>query len=335
MKKITCEICGSNDIIKKDDFFECRLCGTKYSVEEVKKIVLEGNIDISGSAVKIDNSGNIENYLSIAQNAYKANNMSECENYCNRVLEIDSKNYEAWLLKGKTAIFQSSKVEFIIEKIINCYSNAIDNTPEDKIDEIKSEIANETWIVISSIIQYKFQQFLNLPSNEQQFLEYPSDDDKRIVVETEELIIANLEELLLRCGINESELRYAICIAIEIFAITKWNNEIVEQYINIQGYPTWVEWQLFFARGDAVVYLIENSISILKEKKPDFTEIYQDLTNIYEIILEQEEKIEKATGRCLLSHKTRQKRIDKVMEWHRKWNEIDPTHKIPTEEELL
>lgn len=332
MKKITCEICGSNDIIKKDNFFECQLCGTKYSTEEVKKIVLEGSIDISGSTVKIDNSNNIRNYLNIAQNAYKAENMIECEKYCNMILEIDSKNYEAWFLKGKTAIFQSSVVELVIEKVVNCFSNAIDNTPEDKIDEVKSEIAEELKLIIKTIISYKCQQFLIPPDNEQQFLEYPSDSYKRLIVEAEGLIITKFEELLLRCGVNDSELRYDLYSALYIYAMTKWLDEIEPEYSNIQGYPTWIEWQLFFARADAVVYLLENAIALLKEKIPDLTLAYQCLTNIYETVLEEEARIEKATDRCLLSHKTRHQRFDKVMEWHKKWNEIDSTHIIPKNE---
>ena len=106
MKKITCEICGSNDVIKKDDFFECQICGTKYSTDEVKKIVLEGSIDISGSTVKIDNSENIRNYLNLANYAFETEHYSECEFYCNKILEIDSTNYETWFLKGKSVSMQ-------------------------------------------------------------------------------------------------------------------------------------------------------------------------------------------------------------------------------------
>lgn len=29
LKKLRCEMCGGNDLIKKDDFFECQNCGTK------------------------------------------------------------------------------------------------------------------------------------------------------------------------------------------------------------------------------------------------------------------------------------------------------------------
>ena len=39
MKQLTCEMCGSTDIIKQDGVFVCQTCGCKYSVEEAKKMM--------------------------------------------------------------------------------------------------------------------------------------------------------------------------------------------------------------------------------------------------------------------------------------------------------
>lgn len=46
MKAIQCELCGSNQLIKKDGFFQCEYCGTKYTPEEAKKLVLSGSVEI-------------------------------------------------------------------------------------------------------------------------------------------------------------------------------------------------------------------------------------------------------------------------------------------------
>ena len=59
MKKIVCEMCGSNDLLKKDNVFVCQSCGTKYSVEEAKKMMVEGKVDVSGSKVKVDDTDNM------------------------------------------------------------------------------------------------------------------------------------------------------------------------------------------------------------------------------------------------------------------------------------
>ena len=34
-----CEICGSTDLVKQDGFFVCQSCGTKYTVEEARKLL--------------------------------------------------------------------------------------------------------------------------------------------------------------------------------------------------------------------------------------------------------------------------------------------------------
>ena len=39
MKALTCEMCGSTNLVKEGGVFVCQSCGTKYSVEEAKKIV--------------------------------------------------------------------------------------------------------------------------------------------------------------------------------------------------------------------------------------------------------------------------------------------------------
>ena len=49
MKKIVCEMCGSSDLIKEDGLYVCQSCGTKYSVEEAKKLMVEGTVEIKGT----------------------------------------------------------------------------------------------------------------------------------------------------------------------------------------------------------------------------------------------------------------------------------------------
>ena len=44
MKTIKCEMCGSNDILKQDDYYTCQSCGTKYAPPEAKKLLIEGMV---------------------------------------------------------------------------------------------------------------------------------------------------------------------------------------------------------------------------------------------------------------------------------------------------
>ena len=51
MKALVCELCGGNDFVKEGDFFICQSCGTKYSSEAAKKMMIEGTVDVQGTVL--------------------------------------------------------------------------------------------------------------------------------------------------------------------------------------------------------------------------------------------------------------------------------------------
>ena len=64
MKRIACEVCGSNDLIKRDGYFQCEYCGTKYSTEEVRKLI--GTVEITkGEAEKERLLNNADGFVKI------------------------------------------------------------------------------------------------------------------------------------------------------------------------------------------------------------------------------------------------------------------------------
>ena len=94
MKRITCEMCGSTELLKKDGVFECQNCGTKYTVEEAKKMMVEGTVSVEGT-VKIDNSSFVMKSLQNARRAKKKEDWEETERYYNMVEQNDPNNIEA------------------------------------------------------------------------------------------------------------------------------------------------------------------------------------------------------------------------------------------------
>lgn len=95
MKQLTCEMCGSTNLIKQDGMYVCQSCGTKYSVEEAKKMMIEGTVDVSGSTVKLDNSSFVEKYLENARRARFKKDWAEVEKYYNMVEQSTPQNIEA------------------------------------------------------------------------------------------------------------------------------------------------------------------------------------------------------------------------------------------------
>lgn len=95
MKQLICEMCGSNDLLKQDGVFVCQHCGCKYSVEEARKMMIEGTVDVSGSTVKVDNSAFVQKYLANARRAYAKEDWEEVEKYYNMVEQNAPNNMEA------------------------------------------------------------------------------------------------------------------------------------------------------------------------------------------------------------------------------------------------
>ena len=110
MKQLTCEMCGSTDLMKQDGVFVCQSCGMKYSVEEAKKMMIEGTVDIQGT-VQVDNTAFVQKYLANARRARQKEDWSETEKYYNMVEQNDPSNIEAifysTFARVKTALLEA------------------------------------------------------------------------------------------------------------------------------------------------------------------------------------------------------------------------------------
>ena len=68
MQAIKCELCGSNQLIKKDGFFQCEHCDTKYTLEEAKKLIVSGTVEVvTGNAEKERLLKNAETLLNLEE----------------------------------------------------------------------------------------------------------------------------------------------------------------------------------------------------------------------------------------------------------------------------
>lgn len=95
MKQITCELCGGNDLVKTDGVFVCQSCGTKYSVEEAKKMMVEGKVEVFGT-VTVSKNAELENYFKLYIKRIEENlrfpEKKELDLLANKLLELDYKH---------------------------------------------------------------------------------------------------------------------------------------------------------------------------------------------------------------------------------------------------
>lgn len=143
MKVIKCEMCSSSDVIKNGDYFVCQSCGTKYTVEAAKKLMIEGTVDIQGT-VKVDQGDTIKNYLEMAKIAVESEDASSAEKYTTKILELDPNNCQAWIYKAKMIGWDSSIANDKTKAAIVAAQKAISLAP----DADKSKIADELMLCI-------------------------------------------------------------------------------------------------------------------------------------------------------------------------------------------
>lgn len=165
MKQLVCEMCGSTDLIKQDGVFVCQTCGCKYSIEEARKMMVEGTVEVAGT-VKVDNSGLISSYLQMAENALEAGNNEEAELYANKIIEIDPRSSQAWFIKGNSSGWQTTgRNNRYPESIVN-WINAYTFAADDKKLELAEKIKDESMKIGAAILQMECNGFARYRSEE-------------------------------------------------------------------------------------------------------------------------------------------------------------------------
>ena len=164
MKQLVCEMCGSTDLLKQDGVFVCQSCGCKYSVEEAKKMMVEGTVDVQGT-VKVDNSAFVQKYLENARRAYAKEDWEEVEKYYNMVEQNTSNNMEAVFFSafGKAMLSLSDEDYYkrqqkftVLNKSISVINDYYEVTTEDR-ESVLRNISDAIFKMYSLNYVYDFQ----------------------------------------------------------------------------------------------------------------------------------------------------------------------------------
>lgn len=98
MKAIVCEMCGDTNLIKQDGVYVCQSCGTKYSVEEAKNMMVDGVVDVQGT-VKVDNTDKLNNMYTLARRAKEQGDSEEACKYYEQISLERPDDWEAQFFK--------------------------------------------------------------------------------------------------------------------------------------------------------------------------------------------------------------------------------------------
>lgn len=133
MKAIVCELCGSNELIKTEGVFVCQHCGTKYSVEEAKKLFVE----ISGPVtVKVEQTP-VSEYISKAKQALKSGMRDAAKKYIEDAFNADPmdgqvvllraiiNSYDEYSVAEALTFLKSHNGEHAVNEILSLWNDAI------------------------------------------------------------------------------------------------------------------------------------------------------------------------------------------------------------------
>lgn len=321
MKQLTCEMCGSTELMKQDGVFVCQTCGTKYSVEEAKKMMVEGTVEVAGT-VKVDDSAKIANYYTMAENAYDASNQKEAESYCNKIIEIEPNNYKAWLLKGRAAGWQSTLANIRVEESVNCFNKAIDNAPEDKVEEVKKVASDEISKLSLALITLCCDNY-----------------SKNGSINNANTIKKNVQAVklysllfLAKCGVKVTDLNASIALKINRAVVSAYQNDIKKDYWGSTGHPSKVAWDRYTEQCWAAIDLINLAINLSDDDGTADKTRYENKIFILKE-LESSGSYHYSNGgwskEYTYTGEGKQKIIDMIMECHNKIKEIDPSYVIP------
>ena len=138
-------MCGSTNLIKEGGVFVCQSCGTKYSVEEAKKMMVEGTVDVKGT-VKVDTSDELNNLYEIARRAKDSDNSENATKYYDMILVKDPSSWEAnfYVVYYKAMSCTIGQISSAGNSVMNCLPSVLDlvesNVAEDEKENVLKEI---------------------------------------------------------------------------------------------------------------------------------------------------------------------------------------------------
>ena len=139
LKALSCEMCGSTDMLKQGGVFVCQSCGTKYSLEEAKKMMIAGTVNVAGT-VKVDISEKLKKLYVIARRAKDENNSANAVKYYDLIIQEAPESWEAsfYLIYFKTMECRIREIAHAAATLTNSLENVV-NLVLRQIDDRKEQ----------------------------------------------------------------------------------------------------------------------------------------------------------------------------------------------------
>lgn len=170
MKALTCELCGGNQLVKKDGMFVCEHCGTKYTAEEARKLFV---------TVTVDHTEETDKLLTLARRARQEDNIEDAHRYYELVLRDRPNDWEAAFYEAYFGVrnVQVSMIYQGAEEITAMLSSVLplvkNHVPPHEHRVTLSEIVGRVQSLADdfmSVANNKYANYLNVPKRRGEYI---------------------------------------------------------------------------------------------------------------------------------------------------------------------
>lgn len=179
MKRLTCEMCGGTDLVKKDGVYICQNCGCKYTPEEARKMMVEvdGPVEVTGS-VKIDSTDRLGNLYQIARRARDGGDNQSALNYYRMILVEDPTSWEAsfYVVYFQTVTCKIAGIISAANALANCQTSVFrlirDNVSNmsEQVAAVK-EVANRSAFAANALAKGAQEYYVSLGTRRDIYVE--------------------------------------------------------------------------------------------------------------------------------------------------------------------
>ncbi|MBP1044415.1 hypothetical protein I6N95_25740 [Vagococcus sp. BWB3-3] len=262
MKKIVCELCGSNDFTKENGYWVCNHCQTKYTPEEAKKITVEGIVDVS-----IDKTTDLHNFQKLAIQYYNSSDFEQAKKYYSKILEINPEDWQATFYYGICSSKLSNLASFKLMDSVNSAKNAINIILKaDMQEKMKTEHIIEIVSAVNSVtISYQeiafnhYNQYWEMESSTTELI-------RRLQICSEAYTYCFDLSRYFKLSISQFQISLAenvISICIEICQFRKYK-------MYVKGTELEREYQLSLANRQKYITIYQQKVAFIKSIQPEY-----------------------------------------------------------------
>lgn len=150
MKVIVCELCGNQEFKKVDGMFVCEQCGTKYSVEDAQKLMVELNGSSNSSSGNSGSNKKLSNLYERARKSLEVDDLEHAAEYYMQILDENPNDWEAYFYAylGEYTSFTNGQAAGVASKLGSTIPAAYDMAAQ---TEDKEAIAERVGVISEGV----------------------------------------------------------------------------------------------------------------------------------------------------------------------------------------